>query len=908
MRKTRILAALLCIMMIVTAIPVLQVSANGAVATYTLEQALQGATLGYKASFTGFDIESDYAGTATKYFNDIPDGKSWSCRIYDGANLARLCDAEGGFGFPNGMVRGLNSSNVRPSGTMCRPEKKDADNALILADNKGNGKLYSVDLTAEGLALRTGNFLNSNSNDKQIPGQSLENVGWTWNSDPNADSYATANQTESNYRFLDDKLNLDTGYAGAMLFKLKLTNDGSVATVNLTEGINGATEIGFKVSTQDGLQMINNASSNIYGDGTSDYESTSASNKYSMVKNKWYEILLKNDFNRYTLYAKAEDAEGFTKVVTSSASGGKTVSTAKKLDLRVWYNTVGVRPTKVVSVGNVKKEYLASECPYTGTEEGVTVVNGNGSIPLSEVVFESITTYKDSVNSGMTIQEALGNNVMIATSIDFENAETKAMLAGGKPLSVWGASTGGNYEDDGSLQLGQGNSLSLDYLVANGGLTEETALELTYKMPATVGGTAAGNCLTIIGKAGGNSRLRTQFGYNKAPSNIAFRGTPEIVIDNARQMTEDRTILITMEGNLIKYYMKNPTSEKYLFLGANNGGGSASTFSVDNTSTSNIIINGFTIYKKTGLASSAILPENAATMRQYVSEDFSDISEANYAPYTGQSSGAGVTHDADAGILAIARPDYENDNNRLTYYDMNYASIPKGGYANIRFRPAGRSFQIINEDEETRYSLGISFDSFGIRTTPDATYDLRLVRDAEGNYTAYLKRAEDNAWIMIRENAAPNASTNGRNRLRLGGTEFAIKNGSTVLYESSKDVDKDYIDSVTIYGPAGDQMLTILDDNDNTQTTLAAATGTKLNYGVKAIVAPGEKKQLIFAGYDAEMNLIAAEPVTVDPSETATVKVPTISDARIDKIKVFLWNNFTQLNSLTDAVEFTAPE
>ncbi len=911
MRKTRILAALLCIMMIATAIPVLQVSANSSVATYTLEQALEGAEQVYTAVFAD-DAYTAITGT-TYYYDTNEKYVKWReagysndiIRESDGGRLARLCDNEGGYVTPVGLVKSRHNSNA-DANAFCRAEMQLADGSLTGQQADGNYRLLVVDMTEEGLAIRAGNDATGNSNNTTPAGGSGEGAGWSWDN----------TNANTNYGFLDGKLDVDTGYAGAMLFKLKLTEAGSVAEVKLTDGANGQVSVGFKLSDA-GIQMIN-ASNFAYGDETisADYVAagdTSAAGKYPLAVDTWYEILLKNNYNRYTIYAKEADAEGFTKVVTGTPVGAAMPNGDKKLSINAYYNSNGLKATEKVTINGVTKEYYADQ--YDTGDEGVTsIVAGNGSRALSEVVVESITTYKDSVESGLSVQDVLGDNAFAVTKMDFDSADAKQQLDEGKPLFYWGVSSAaGTRNAEGNLVLDAQAQIDMGVLSPNMGVNQ--AFEISYLMPAT-------ETTAKLGLRGGLStdiggRLYADLDADVNRQMAFYSREKSLVLYNNKDLTAERTLLVNPAGNgVIEYYMKNPVSGKYLFIGkAIANSGSLSGFYLKNSTAAgqeakaDYTVTGFAVYQKTGtLNTSELLPGDASVMRQYVNEDFTAVDEINYQPYNYAGEGFEGGSSCVEGMLAVARPTYNADKaDQCAFFDLNDAGIPKGGYANIRFRStAGRGFRVINSDGETDYTVNIGCDTQALRVTPDATYDLRITRSVEGNYTIYLKRVEDAAWTKVVDDAAPTASTSGKNRLRFGGYQFNAN--ATYSYATSNATAIDYIDSVTIYGPAGSQEMLILDDNDNTQTTVVPVSGAKLNYGIKAIVAPGEKKQLIFAGYDAEMNLIAAEPVTVEASENETVKMPTLTDSRIEIIKVFLWDNFEKLTSLTPAVEFTAPE
>ncbi len=905
MRKTRVLAALLCLMMIATAIPMMQASATETDAGLTA--VLAGATEKYTVDFAEHNSTSnvDYVDTAGKHLG-AGESTTWAT-----AELARLSDAEGG------TVNELDSIRQGNKSLYCRDEMILEDSSLSSKNDDGNNRLERVEVTADGLAVRAGNLASADSkNEDKIPGATGENAGWTWND--------TATGTKAaNYKLISGKLDVNMGYAGAMLFKLKLDKDGSSAKVEVQEGANGQTQIGFVVSSA-GIQMIG-AGSYAYGDAKISTTANSGDGTVSgpqFETGAVYEVLLKNDFNRYTLYVRKEGDANFTKVVTGTAKNGdKAANTIKVLKINALYNTQGSQATKLVTKDSVTKQYLAEYVASQGwvanETEGITeITDGNVTRPLSQVTFKSITTYEDSANSGMTLQEALGQNAVAIAKYE-ANEENAALIKGGMTIANWGLSGGGTNNGDVIV-----DSTNKNLTLPLSALSVDTAIEFGVKIPENPadGVNMRGNT-TIEGKPfdikiGGSDDNNA----NARGTIIMWADSTPMVLKNKRNIdTDARTFLLTMENeggtDYMKLWAKHPVSGKYLYLGKNGtytkNINCAPRF--ENTKTIPYTITSMAVYNKNGLANTDALPVGAADMYQYVDADMSTATVNFERDCSGGEDVKGdlVYNDNEAGVLKITLP----TGSTSLYSNVKTANafIPKGGYAEIRFKgyPKGDSsgngsFSFITRDGEKFFNIKLQPNKITATNAdavtgsvynmdPNTWMDMRIVRSADDKFSVYLKKDGENAWTRVVTNAEPIANALAP-LMQIGGYGNANTN---------RDTDAHYVDYLNVYGPAptADQKMLVLDGKVNEQVTkvLTGVEGATVGRGVQAVIAPGVAGTAIFAGYEGN-KLVNAIPVTFT-AEDDRVIAPTTQPGGTT-VKVFLWSDFDNMTSLAPMQSF----
>ncbi len=237
-------------------------------------------------------------------------------------------------------------------------------------------------------------------------------------------------------------------------------------------------------------------------------------------------------------------------------------------------------------------------------------------------------------------------------------------------------------------------------------------------------------------------------------------------------------------------------------------------------------------------------------------------------------------------------PNYENN---FAIYNVKNASIPAGGYAEVRYKTSDDlGFSFFNEDNQlswrarngrnkSKYHNGTEWvDADVFANEANQWQTLRIVRSADGQtYDIYIQKADDDAWTLVGQNIPKRGYTGG-------DPHFNVEK-----YGGSADVSGE-VDYVKIYGPADSPL--VLTDGAAVSWT-PTANQTLFANEIRAIVAPAAAEQkLIFAAYDAEDGLVdvSLKPIAASASDTTEIyTVPTGKNAA--KVKVFLWDGFENI-------------
>lgn len=237
-------------------------------------------------------------------------------------------------------------------------------------------------------------------------------------------------------------------------------------------------------------------------------------------------------------------------------------------------------------------------------------------------------------------------------------------------------------------------------------------------------------------------------------------------------------------------------------------------------------------------------------------------------------------------------PNYENN---FAIYNVKNASIPAGGYAEVRYKTSDDlGFSFFNEDNQlswrarngrnkSKYHNGTEWvDADVFANEANQWQTLRIVRSADGQtYDIYIQKADDDAWTLVGQNIPKRGYTGG-------DPHFNVEK-----YGGSTDVSGE-VDYVKIYGPADSPL--VLTDGAAVSWT-PTANQTLFANEIRAIVAPAAAEQkLIFAAYDAEDGLVdvSLKPIAASASDTTEIyTVPTGKNAA--KVKVFLWDGFENI-------------
>lgn len=237
-------------------------------------------------------------------------------------------------------------------------------------------------------------------------------------------------------------------------------------------------------------------------------------------------------------------------------------------------------------------------------------------------------------------------------------------------------------------------------------------------------------------------------------------------------------------------------------------------------------------------------------------------------------------------------PNYENN---FAIYNVKNASIPAGGYAEVRYKTSDDlGFSFFNEDNQlswrarngrnkSMYHNGTQWVEAGVFANEANQWQtVRIVRSADGQtYDIYIQKADDDAWTPVSQNIPKRTTVSG-------DPHFNVEK-----YGGSTDVSGE-VDYVKIYGPVDSPL--VLTDGAAVSWT-PTANQTLFANEIRAIVAPAAAEQkLIFAAYDAEDGLVdvSLKPIAASANDTTEIyTVPTGKNAA--KVKVFLWDGFENI-------------
>lgn len=654
--------------------------------------------------------------------------------------------------------------------------------------------------------------------------------------------------------------------------------------------------------------------------------------KYGSEGNESY--LLKYRFRLFGTGAANIQTKAKSKITLNLANN----STFKPADVGVTTGAEGTWHEVIVVVGNANSTPKTFTYWYSNNNSDTYTYAGSaevadGSEQDGQLTFEveaGTTMELDHIlmygKSGATKTEVLGNKAVILNNVLYDaewNAlNTEANDSNAKMDNSTGANKGSSWWDstNGCINVGSTGEYRINWKL-NGEkylLDENMAVEVSF-VPYR-----DNTCVMTARLAGGEKCLYLQIMKNGSIQD--YNGTEVWANTNtSTSFANVNKMLIVYRNSKLELYKKldngnyslvntiDPQASSVLT-------GNAATYSMmfkgTVSSANGCRIFGLTRYAlNVGAVDSETLTNVSSTLFPYVEEDFESLNQASYiaeATYAeGKEDYAGnvTAGTATDGGKAMVLTNCTNGGSGRTSFTASDAGIPKGGYAEVQFKMQGH-LQWDITDGETGIYLYFR-DAFGTTTyttsegtanvdnvafVPNKWYDLRIVRGENGNYSAYVKEAGETAWIKMFEDKAGKETENNMIMVHTGSWSggFATSNLTT----------KQYVRDLAVYGPLSKAM-TVL---DGSKTTLAPVEGATLKYGAKVVLQPSDDaRTLIFAGYDDEKNLIAAEPVTIaaDNDGKAEVVFPSnLNDSKIDDIKVFLWDGFDNMNVVAPMQSF----
>ena len=225
------------------------------------------------------------------------------------------------------------------------------------------------------------------------------------------------------------------------------------------------------------------------------------------------------------------------------------------------------------------------------------------------------------------------------------------------------------------------------------------------------------------------------------------------------------------------------------------------------------------------------------------------------------------------------------------YFNVGNAGIPTGGYAEWKFK-TDKLGEFVFQDGKKLIGINLSllhkttianttYATGGLSHDANVYYIYRIVRNADTTYTLYQKKDGMNQWFKLMGDITI-TDNDGQPRLSLGSQ------GNTV------------VDYVKIYGPKSDAGVLLIDGKNATHVA-NATTALRYPGEICAIVNPSiTEGTIIFVAYDGNNDLEKTEINKVSELQNGEV-VFDASSAEIKSVKVFLWDNFKKMNPICGA-------
>ncbi len=262
---------------------------------------------------------------------------------------------------------------------------------------------------------------------------------------------------------------------------------------------------------------------------------------------------------------------------------------------------------------------------------------------------------------------------------------------------------------------------------------------------------------------------------------------------------------------------------------------------------------------------------------------------------------------ANGGNLSVGGGTYDTENSQIVLtnnkgyaqFYLNKAGIPVGGYAEIKVRTGAQvNFSLPTPDASQRIKLDMRKEKGTINNNTTAFigdggntwWTYRILCNSEKTYDVFVKAEGDTAWLQLANDIEAIAPA-GTGPDRIAIDQYAHTAGNTADLFSSA------IDYIKIYGAAPTAKLTLTDGYG----TAALENNGVMTYprALRAIVTENAGKLLVvkYNGND----MISAEIVDAASMVNDSVIVNAYN-TEATKVKVFLWDSFTNLNKLVDAV------
>ncbi len=514
----------------------------------------------------------------------------------------------------------------------------------------------------------------------------------------------------------------------------------------------------------------------------------------------------------------------------------------------------------------------------TGYRQGRTYGMGFSTTANTGVYVESFVVYRGAGPQYNSLAEIAGKSPVAEYNFEFdETFETYGFNDGSADVGFVNAS-GATFTANG---MDMTASSSLGYFRAHKSWTpmyneyQKTAFAFKAKL-------VSGGALNIQANAGDVSG-RVYIDINN--TGVGLTSATGVVNYGYEPGTQWVDYFVMRKDGGYAVYAKGEADSKWEMAVYCTGYRSSSATGLQFSGTGGYIKN-FRVYNVVdGVAEASTLPGGATEL--LYGEEFAAAPAYANAKLTGASY-------ADENLVLTTTAEAEAN---LSLWNV---AIPAGGYADIRVK-SNANQDITFYDGEASLQLVLKKTYGGVYGATNASawiaddsnsYRIwRVAKNDDKTYNVYTKAACDDAWLTVGTDIAGKASANS--------AVIAIKQGANINGSGNGVGSIDYI---KVYGSAPADILTLTDGYG----TVAVSDGATLSYPqdlYAKVKQDTAAKVILFAEYDEETGILTNVVREVVPAGSGVVSVPYSIVGK--KVKVFLWDDATHAN-LLDVTNLTA--
>ncbi len=510
--------------------------------------------------------------------------------------------------------------------------------------------------------------------------------------------------------------------------------------------------------------------------------------------------------------------------------------------------------------------------------------SNTGSFTLQSLdVYKADKTYD-------SVEEVLGGDVVSSYAFEF-NSDFDASIMKNSSAAM---TTGLDCTDEYGLDLNDGGwnfnaYQTKNWSPLNGNLPGDTYIPqaLYFKMKFN---TAGAESTITAGTPNAEGRLYRGLKAGSALNVNGATGTVKAAISLDTNWVEHLIVPSSTETDGYSHYIKSPTltNDKWILAVETTNyrdAGIQKTGIGVNFSQSDACIKSLRTYQLATKDADA-KPANA-TLLYHDAEFDAEVTYPNMTVTNGNYETPGV----------ISFP--ATDDATYGKYNLNYAGIPVGGYAEFKTSSNGTIIMNFNDGAKT-VSLNTFKPYMGVAGS-DKTYLVgegnnasriwRVFR-AETGYTFYSKVDGDSGWQKLAENVGSDVDSDNIPKINLTFRTHAdgISAGTGTL------------DYMKIYGPAREELLIVTDGYG----TKELKNGDIIGYGngLRPMVK-GESCKVLVVNYEKKR---VTKITVLDVSELTVDKMVSVVKEGSDTVKVFLWSDLDgKMANLTEGLTLVYP-